>query len=184
MLDIQTWLRNKKNLTILICALASVYLGFGVLLPLHENIPYYQRKIETLEQDLDRLKTLALHVDYYENRKDSTKMLLTRHLAEIEQVRNPSILQNSLSKLQRQHQLDLMFQKIHTPENHPDYSKIVLNQSLSGLYPNLSGYLGSIAEQSPYILISVCELINDSPLQPNPVVVMNLELVFYLPNLQ
>jgi Tfp pilus assembly protein PilO len=181
MSKLQAWAQDKKKLFILAIVAIQAYLVFGLIAPAYERIPYYQEKIELLKSNNKRLKTNSNHIQFYRERQVAVQNKLANYVQEIDQFREPASLQKWMSHLQKEHQLEISLQKIDVTETHSDFSQISLDQTLSGHYDNHSAYLEKMITSNPFILVTQCTFTNNSPLKSNPLVTMNLKIIFLLP---
>lgn len=175
------WHRNRKNQLIIAIVGLQLYLILGVVLPSYESQPYYRDKITLLQRTHDSLKQQALHIDYYQNRKGATETSILELKKGLVKAKNASHLQKQINKLLKSHRLTVITQHIATIQSNPDFEIMKLEQSLSGTFSNLIGYLEKVEEINPHLLLTQTHFINQSPLKEDPTILLNLQIQTFCP---
>ncbi len=175
----QALIQNKQGMLIMVLVVIQVFLTFGVILPAYEKIPYFESKVEQLRDKTNMLEINSLHIQYYKSREALVQSELNEFVSKIKQLHDPSHIQKQLSKLQQNHQLDVVSQKTDSKRNRSDFSQVTISQTLTGQYQNHVDYLDEITRSFHFALISDCGLTNNSPLNADPLITMNLKIILF-----
>ena len=175
------WHKNRSVQIMVILFFAQVYLIFGQILPIYEEIPYYQNKISILKQHLTNLKVNKEHIAFYKSRINDMENRLVYYERELEAVSDMQQLQRQLHRIIQTHDLEVISQQIQKQTKIDDLKLHIILLSLKGEYPDLLSFLKDFNKISPFIQISKCEFINNETSALNPSIILNLSLTGYSP---
>jgi Tfp pilus assembly protein PilO len=175
------WLQHKSTRLIILLASIQIYLIVGQIIPSYEKIPYYQAKIRLLNQQHTKLKLNREHLSFYRDKQSITSDELHSFKRQVDQLLDSGELPMALNRLHLASGLDVLRQQIDQSALNSDFSRITITQSLQGKYLHLVAYLEKIPHLHQFVIVSSCEFINNSPLEIDPTISLNLVLTIYLP---
>ncbi len=177
----KAWIHNRKNQLLILAILTNTYLVFAVLFPALEKIPYYETKIDQLNQTKQMLETYVLHIDHYNQKSEQTLQLLSSYREKFNKIRKPSFLPDFFNLLQQKHNVEVMSQTFEIYDKNPDFYQVNISQSLEGNFNNLTHYLKSFSLTNNYLIVVYCRFINNSPLEKDPPLTLEIKLRCILP---
>ncbi|MBU2514488.1 hypothetical protein KJ966_24440 [bacterium] len=175
------WIHNRKIQLFALAVLLNTYLVFAVLFPALEEIPYYETKIDRLDQTKQILETYVLHIDYYSHKSGQTSQRVNSYRNQFKTIKDPSFLPVFFNTLQQKHHVKVISQGFEISNKNPDLFQVNISQSLEGNFHELSQYLESFALTNKYLIIVNCRFINNSPLEKDPLLTLEIELKCILP---
>lgn len=178
------WRENPKIRIVVVIMAVNAYLLFGRIMPSHERIPYYRNQIEELKQERQLLRNNLTHLNYYLEKQPETEEELRKLEASIDGIKNNVKLQTFYNNLYNKHGLQVLQHQTGNAEPLEDIEIITVQQKLEGTYEKLIRYLEDFSNQNTLAILSSCTMVNTSPLETDPNIILSIEQSYYLPKLQ
>ncbi len=174
------WISKRSNQAIVFLTCTQLLLVVNSIIPTHEEITYYSKKIDTLKKQVIKLDKYALHIDRHEKDLPNVLEKLNGLKNRIQQVQDIRLLQNNLGKLQRNSKLKVITQELHKSKAKDQIEKTVVKLTLEGKYGDQMNFIQNLKSLNEFLILAECSFRNTSPNLDNPVIQMELELnAFY-----